>query len=511
MGRNRDLKLLVVSAMCLVTFVASGQGTHRRIETVTPVEISTPLVNPDQGWGIWAGPRYYTGRPMSLNDNTTAFGDDAPLFSWILIDWMWADLEPEEGKYKWDELDRILDYWSTRGKQVDLRVWVTDDSGWAGAPGNEVCPEWLWKAGAKFHPYKGEGGFSKREPDYADPSYERVYMPKLKTFLHALAQRYDGPESAVTMWGVMGYGNWGEWHTWWSHYPWPDRNVKRKTLAGLVDLYAATFQKLKIVSFAFDTDQYDGPGPRQGADLLPVNEFLYRQGLDLAVTDGFALARHGFIDGLGAVDYLAMERYWRQVPIWAEGNWSYPDILKDHSHGTFLENEEVFAEWHANWGHFYTDADSYKRQMRDDRATLEKGLKADGLGFRLLPVSASWPAELPAGNLLLLRSTWVNRNNGRCFVRYPLRIYLVDSQGVVRSSLQDMSFDETTWVKGESYPVTSIVTIPRDLPPGDYEIRIALTDQHQAPRIRLAIAGDDGSLRYKLGSIKIATSDVPVH
>jgi hypothetical protein len=116
---------------------------------------------------------------------------------------------------------------------------------------------------------------------------------------------------------------------------------------------------------------------------------------------------------------------------------------------------------------------------------------------------------LPAGHLLLLRSTWVNRNNGRCFVRYPLHVYLIDANGKVAYSAEDPSFDETSWVKGESYPVTSIVAIPRELPPGEFEIRIALTDQKQTPRIRLAIEGDDGGLRYKIGSIQVLPTDVP--
>jgi len=467
---------------------------------VTPIEIDAPLVNPDQGWGLWAGPRYFTGKRMSFEDNTSAFGDDAPLFNWILVDWMWSDLEPEEGKYDWRELDRILSYWSARGKQVYLRVWITDDSGWDGSPGNEVCPEWLWKDGAKFHEYKGEGNSRKLEPDYADPTYGQIYLPKAKRFLQALAAKYDGPESAVNTWGVMGFGNWGEWHTLWSHYPWPSREVKRATLTKIIDMYAETFQKEKIIAFVYDSDR---------TEVRTLDEFLYRQALDVAVAKGFGMARHGFIDGLGLVDRLAMEKYWRQTPIFAEGNWSYHSIREDRSHGTFAENEQVFTEWHANWGHFYTDAESYKQQMRDDRATLDAGLSANGLGYRLLPTKAEWPAQLPAGNLLLLRSTWVNRNNGRCYVRYPLRVYLVDATGKVAYSAEDPSFDENSWVKGESYPVTSILPIPRDLPPAEYEIRIALTDQNQLPRIRLAIEGEDGKLRYRIGSIRIVPTDVP--
>ena len=128
---------------------------------------------------------------MSLAENTTGFGDNAPLFSWVLVDWMWSDLEPAEGDYRWQELDSVLNYWAARGKQIYLRVWVTDDPGWDGAAGNVVVPEWVWKAGANFHEYVGEGKARKREPDYAGPTYAAIFRPKMQTFLQALAARYD--------------------------------------------------------------------------------------------------------------------------------------------------------------------------------------------------------------------------------------------------------------------------------------------------------------------------------
>jgi hypothetical protein len=78
--------------------------------------------------------------------------------------------------------------------------------------------------------------------------------------------------------------------------------------------------------------------------------------------------------------------------------------------------------WHANWVHFYTDAESYRRKVAEDRDVLEQALKPGGVGCRLVPTEASWRTELPAGQLLVMQSTWVNRNNGRCFRRYPLQI-----------------------------------------------------------------------------------------
>jgi hypothetical protein len=51
--------------------------------------------------------------------------------------------------------------------------------------------------------------------------------------------------------------------------------------------------------------------------------------------------------------------------------------------------------------------------------------------------------------------------------------------------------------------------VPKTLPPGTYDIRIALVDSSGAPEIRLGIAGEDAAHRYKVGEIQILPSDVP--
>ena len=198
------------SGLFAIAFLSIPGGASAQIrKSVSLTEHNRPIVNPYMGWGLWAGPRYYDGRTFSIQYNTTGFGDDASLFKWVLIDWMWADLEPQEGRYHWSDLDAILGYWGARGKQVYLRVWITDDPGWNGAPGNEVCPEWLWASGVRFRAYTGESDSKKREPDYLDPSYEKIYLPKARRFLSALAERYDRPDSPVILWGAMGYGRCG--------------------------------------------------------------------------------------------------------------------------------------------------------------------------------------------------------------------------------------------------------------------------------------------------------------
>ncbi len=486
--------LLAVMGTGAVRFEVAA-GPAPAIKTVAPTEIDDPINNPYMGWGIWAGPRYFDGRPFTLMYNTAGFGDDAPLFSWVLIDWMWSDLEPQEGQYYWKDFDTLIDYWAGRGKQIELRVWVTDDPGWNGAPGNEVCPEWLWKAGARYREYVGEGKSKKREPDYLDPSYDKVYLPKVGNFLSALAQRYDKPESPIVLWGAMGYGQWGEWHTLWSRYPWRSADVKHNVLAKIASMYADIF-RVKQLSIAYVQD----------ADLQQVkslDDFMYRQALDVAVSKGFALARHGFIDGLDTWDRRLMEKYWRQAPLWAEGDWSYTDVKNQGTHGTLNENLEVMLEWHSNYAHFYMDAESYKRGMREDRAFFERGLRSGGLGYRLVLMRSSWGEEVAAGDLFLLRQTWVNRNVGRLYVRHPLKLYLTDAQGNEKFSEADRGFDETSWVQGETYSVTSVFHLPKDLAPGLYDLRIAVVDLSGRPRINLGIQGGDSQGRYNLGPVRI--------
>ena len=91
---------------------------------VRPAEVDGVVNNPWMGWGLWAGPIYFDGTPRTLEENTIAFGGDAPadtgvpagtgvpLFDWVLVDWMWADLEPREGQFRWEELDAVIEYWA---------------------------------------------------------------------------------------------------------------------------------------------------------------------------------------------------------------------------------------------------------------------------------------------------------------------------------------------------------------------------------------------------------------
>jgi hypothetical protein len=119
--------------------VGALSSARHKTTVVKPNEIEDPLVNPDCGWGIWLGPIFLLEAQRSVAGMTTAFGDDAPQFSFACIDWYWRFLEPREGEFHWDDLDAVVNYWIARGKQINMRLWTTYDPGWAGKGGTPVA------------------------------------------------------------------------------------------------------------------------------------------------------------------------------------------------------------------------------------------------------------------------------------------------------------------------------------------------------------------------------------
>jgi len=498
-ARSAELLIVLIFLSCLPVGAEQPELTK-----VFPTEIQTPLPNPFMGWGIWVAPRQmgFSTRPFSVAYDTTGFSDDAPLFNWALVDWHWADLEPKEGQFNWKNFDTVLDYWSARHKQFVVRFWVTDDPGWNGQPGGPVLPDWIWEKGMRYNQYKGNAGKMVRELDYNDPSFKNVYLPALETLLKAFAKKYDKPGTPVILLQVMGYGHWADWATWYSHFKFPSVAAKHQLLAEIMQTYIRTFKHIQLMEMGdWDWNQ---------SEFAILQDHLYNKALDIAVAHHFGLIWTGFIDGLGHWDRDIMEEYWRQDPIIAEGNWDYNEIVDQKVHGTFDENLDVALEFHANFTHFYFEAQSYNRAMRDQPEVIKRGLEPGGLGYRLVPLSLSWPRSVPAGDLLLLKQNWVNRNVGRLYVRHLLKLYLTDAQGNEKFSEVVTGFDETRWVQGQEYPLISVFHLPKELTPGTYEVRIALVDEGTGkPEIRLGIEGEDGQGRYKVGEIQIETYNGP--
>ena len=73
----------------------------------------------------------------------------------------------------------------------------------------------------------------------------------------------------------------------------------------------------------------------------------------------------------------------------------------------------------------------------------------------------------------------------------------------LRSEVLLTEADITMWLPGDSL-FDGAVTVPENLPGGEYEVGLALVDPHsRQPKVRLAVAGRGEDGWYRLGKIKM--------
>ena len=157
------------------------------------------------------------------------------------MDFYWKDVEPSEGFYDWSKIDSIITYWSARGKQMYVRFMATVDAGWNNVPGGNCAPDWIWDKGLKYKEFCANGG-CYRYPDYGDPSYLSIFLPCLETMLSHYRNHFQSPgnKNNIMLDMMMGYGDWGECHTFLSNYTFSDKNTKHHNINCAIDVYIRT-------------------------------------------------------------------------------------------------------------------------------------------------------------------------------------------------------------------------------------------------------------------------------
>lgn len=138
----------------------------------------------------------------------------------IAVDIPWSRLEPEEGRYLWDdpEWEGCFRSWVNAGFRVVLKVRGMDT---LGTLYNQGTPQWVFDAGAGYvdepieayrsgwllNDIPSDRNEPIRYPVYWDP----VYLEKAGQLIHALGERYNR-DPAVESVAIGHMGRWGEMH-----------------------------------------------------------------------------------------------------------------------------------------------------------------------------------------------------------------------------------------------------------------------------------------------------------
>lgn len=491
------------AAALLAALLAAGpvwpQGSEVKI--VRPREIDDVLVNPgigfttfqrfngdelnpDQGWT--------EGKPIEYQafDGDLA-NRDHPMTSIAYFRVNWRFVEPEEGRYAWEMLDRALDTAAERGQSLMLRISPYEQ--------DIDVPDW----------YRRRVGPEKTNTKWRTDPENPLYAERFGRLIRRLGARYDGhPDLEAVDLAIVGY--WGEGSG--GHL------LTEQTRKALLNAYLQGFKKTTLLFQPLNGDASDPSFLVRG---LPIAA-TWPDGTDNGT--GPAMRHLGYrFDCLGDLGFWkdrvkdwshmrdvypeqiiqsGMAEAWRRAPVsleicgtflsWRdkqgygekEVRYIFDQALKWHVSSFNAKSSPVPAEW---------------RPLVDD------WLKR--MGYRLVLRRLTYPARVRPHGVLPFTSWWENKGVAPCYRDFRLALRLVGAQ---RTQVLVTAADIRSWLPGDSL-YDDRVFLPADLPEGEYQLQVGLVDPAtRAPRVRLAIEGRDAEGWYPMGALAVQRGSFPV-
>ena len=447
------------------------------IVTVRPKESNEVLVNPGMGWTTF----------HSFNGDEK--NRDYPRASIAYFRFYWDQLEPEEGQYRWDRIDDIIEKARRNGQDVALRVSSMNGVVTAKSAGlkrvgavlrNYRVPEWYRHSGARG--CNTSEPVPVWEPDYGDPNY----IEKHGRFITELGRRYDGHPVLDHM-DLGSVGRWGEWHC--AAVPTPPLEKRLQ----IVDTYLAAFKKTPLLMLVSDQEAMahairNGTGWR--ADCMGDS----RQGV-------FNPDWQGGTEDFNHLDDIYLQRLvgaqatkaWKRAPVafetcWDMKHWYAQGWNVDHIfafalalHGSVLNNKSspIPDEW-------WPQVNDFSRKM----------------GYRFIPRQIDYPDTARRDGVLTVGMTLENRGVAPCYRKFALA-FRVTNPATGSSVTLPAPANINRWLPGR-FNIETTVPLPRQMPVGDCRLSVGIIDPDtMQPRVRMAIEGCDADGWYPFGNIKI--------
>jgi hypothetical protein len=135
---------------------------------------------------------------------------------------------------------------------------------------------------------------------------------------------------------------------------------------------------------------------------------------------------------------------------------------------------------------------------------VERWLKK--MGYRFVLRKFTFAKQAAPSGKLAFTSWWENKGVAPPYRRFPLALRLKNA-GLTRIVLT--TADIRQWLPGDNL-YDDAITLPADLPPGDYDLSLALVDpQTRDPKVKLAIAGVEPDGWYAMGKVTLRQAKPP--
>ncbi len=459
------LTLIVMTACACLALVGTASADDAARVTVRPREIDDVLHNPGMGFTT---SNSFDGDVMAYPKSTVAYWG-----------WYWDAVEPENGVYRWDLIDEVIETARSRGQRAAIRIMPTNGRGGA--------PQWYRDLGARGYDYESEAGPANWMPDHNDP----LYLEHMGRLVREFGERYDG-HSDIDHIDIRSLGHWGEWHFYFAARK-QQITVQPEVRRALVDIYLDSFRKTPLVMLIGGGDELAyavsrGAGWRADClgDLSPGWNHMksfYQQALDAA----------------GAGDA------WKRAPVVFESCWTM-----QHWADSGWDVEFIFSEalrWHCS---------VFNNKSSPIPPTLWGAVEAfqKQMGYRLVLRELTYPVEVRTGGILRIESTWHNRGVAPPYRKYivafrltPVRSWAPSPEMARILECPGQEVDVRRWLPGE-HALDLELRLPEGLSAGRHRLDVALLDPFtREPAVQLAVEGRDAQGWYGVGEVTVAVGD----
>jgi hypothetical protein len=471
--------VLTLSALLILpTLLVAAQPDN---VVVTPEETNEILANPGMGWETF-------GVPAKL---------DKSLPDWIpstvyYTRWGWASVEPQPGKLDTEMLDYALKQAHDSGQKLAFRVSCCSNR--AGEP---THPAWLTEVGGRELQARYNRYPSVMIPDMDDA----IVLERHLDFIKRLGKRYDG-HSDLDHIDLGSIGWFGEWHlTSNGHSLMPSMETRMK----VVKAYLGAFKKTPVLMLlnggdclAFAT--HHGAGWR--ADCLGDMGGFSRH---------WSHMRQGYPSWIQKAECLDT---WKTSPVAWESCWNMQKWVNEGWPLRYIFNYALAL--HAS---YLNNKSAPLPEGPEVRPETERFLRR--LGYRLVLKELKYPATAKAGGSFALTTKWQNIGSAPCYRPYRLAYRFSNDSGYKKVFVGKTTVNH--WLPGSVEVFTpeffrnppdlppgdvvsanDTVSLPADVPSGQYSVSLAVVDQSEKPVVRLAIKGRVADGWYPLGKVTVS-------
>jgi len=441
--------------------------------TVRPQESDEVLVNPGIGFmtfqrfngdNLNQGLKWTEGYPIDYQDFRGSLENRShPMTSMAYFRIYWKFVEPERGRYNWEMLDRALATARSRKQSLMLRI-----APYGTNKDNDV-PDW-------YRAMMGDESAKKMRAKWRTDPEDARYARHFGEMIRAVGLRYDGhPDLESVDMAIV--GAWGEGDG--------SALLTDPVRAALVDAYLDAFRETPLVMLLTD-----------------------------ARTHGYAMARRdvgwrvdclgdmgGFGDGKWShmLDYypqgiinFGMQDAWKKAPVSFEVCWVMQHWKNKGWDVDYIIDQSL--KWHIS--SFNAKSSAVPEEWK---GTVDRWLKK--MGYRLVLRKFTYPDKVAPQGKLAYTTWWENKGVAPCYRRWTLALRLQNAQ---RTEIFPTDADIRRWLPGDAMH-DGAVFLPADMPPGEYDLSLALVDpRSREPRVKLAITGMGEDGWYKMGKLLVS-------